>query len=312
MEVLMKARWAIPFIFLALSVSVFSQDRGIIQCESGSTVPVPAWTAPGSTYVVEQLSCGQMVSITSLERGYFRIQIGNRYGFVDSKYVRLLLNQSEQEQRITELEAQVKLLKQQTSTPAAPAEKSAPPAAPAPPKAESRPEPERKLEPAVEHSYESQGYPKSEVFAGYTFVRLDEGVGNMDGWNASVLGNLNSVFGLKGEVSGLYAKDKFYSGVRYSGYSFMGGPQISGRSGSVTSFAHALFGVEHIGIGVPFGGMRIGASVNAFAVAVGGGLDWHRGSWGFRLPQIDYFPWRALGGTANNLRISGGVVFRMN
>ena len=134
----------------------------------------------------------------------------------------------------------------------------------------------------------------------------------MDGWNASVLGNFNSIFGLKGEVSGLYAKDKFFNDVRYSGYSFMGGPQISGRSGSLNAFAHALFGVEHIGVGVPFGGIRIGASVNAFSMALGGGLDWHRGAWGIRLPQVDYFPWRALGGTAHNIRISGGIVFRLH
>ena len=50
---------------------------------------VPAWTAPGSAYVVEQLSCGQAISIIALERGYFRIRFGNRIGYVYAKYVRL-------------------------------------------------------------------------------------------------------------------------------------------------------------------------------------------------------------------------------
>jgi hypothetical protein len=91
----------------------------------------------------------------------------------------------------------------------------------------------------------------------------------------------------------------------------MGGPQITGRSGPVSAFAHAMFGVEHIGVGVHFQDVRVGTSVNAFAMALGGGLDWHRGSWGIRLPQVDYFPWRAYGATAHNIRVSGGIVFRL-
>ncbi len=297
---------------LVLCASLFGQDRGVIQCDTGSTAPVPAWTAPGSAYVVEQLSCGQMVSIVGLERGYVRIQIGERFGFVDSKYVRVSQTQSEQDRRIADLEAQVKFLRQQASTPAPATEKVTPP--PAPSKAEtiSHPEPPRAAETQRTHSYELQEYPKFEIFGGYTFVRLDGGMGNMDGWNASFLGNFNSIVGLKGEVSGLYAKNTVYSSIRYSGYSVMGGPQITGRSGPASVFAHALFGVEHIGVGVPFEGIRVGASLNAFAMALGGGVDWHRGRWGIRLPQVDYFPWRALGGTAHNVRISGGIVFRLD
>ncbi|MDM7996812.1 MAG: hypothetical protein QUT30_14170 [Acidobacteriota bacterium] len=160
--------------------------------------------------------------------------------------------------------------------------------------------------------YTLQEYPQFEIFGGYNFVHLDGGTGNMDGWSGSFTGNLNSVFGLKGEVSGIYGKDKGFSSLRYSGYSIMAGPQITARSGFASPFAHALFGVEHLGLGLGFEGFHAGASVNAFAMALGGGLDWHRGSWGIRLPQVDYFPWRALGGTAHNVRISGGIVFRFH
>lgn len=300
-------------LFLLISCfSSFGQERGTIQCDTGSTAAVPAWTAPGSAYVVEQLSCGQIVSISGLERGYVRIQIGERFGFVNSKYVRISQTQSEQDRRIADLEAQVKSLKQQTPTSAPAAERPTQPQVPPKPEAVSRPEPPTAAERHGAHSYELPEYPKFEIFGGYSFVRLDGGMGNMDGWNASLLGNFNSIVGLKGEVSGLYAKNTAFSSIRYSGYSVMGGPQITERSGPVSAFAHALFGVEHIGVGVPFEGVRVGASLNAYAMALGGGLDWHRGSWGIRLPQVDYFPWRAFGGTAHNFRISGGIVFRLD
>jgi hypothetical protein len=288
----MKFTSVILWFCLVYCAASFSQDRGVIQCESGSVDHVPAWTSPGSAYVVEQLSCGQMVSIAGLDHGFVKIQIAERTGYVDAKYVRLLQSQSDQDRRIADLETQVKSTKQQ----------------PEPAHSESRP-------PAgigQSNNYELQEYPKFEIFGGYNFVRLDGGAGNMDGWNASVAGNLNSVFGIKGEVSGIYGKDRGYSGLRYSGYSAMAGPQLTGRSGPASAFVHALFGVEHVGGGVNIEGIHVGASTNAFAMALGGGVDWHRGSWGIRLPQVDYFPWRALGGTAHNFRISGGILFRLN
>jgi hypothetical protein len=84
-EIFMKRAFAGLLFLLILCFPSFGQERGGIQCDAGSTAPVPAWTAPGSAYVVEQLSCGQMVSIAGLERGYVRIQIGERFGFVNSK-----------------------------------------------------------------------------------------------------------------------------------------------------------------------------------------------------------------------------------
>lgn len=276
-------------LYLACCASGFAQDRGLIQCESGSNDSIPAWTAPGRAYVVEQLSCGQMVSIVGLERGFVKIQIGERFGFVDAKYVRLLQPPNEQNRQIDDPVKQTQSKKQ-----------------PAP--ADSR----QPTSTGRSNNYSLQEYPKFEIFGGYDFVRLDGGIGNMDGWSASFADNLNSVFGLKGEVSGLYAKDKSFSSLRYSGYSVMAGPQITGRSGPANVFVHTLFGVEHLGVGLGFEGVHIGGSINAFGMALGGGVDWHRGSWGIRLPQVDYFPWRALGGTAHNVRVSGGVVFRLN
>ena len=82
-------RHFIVLIFsLVFAGTALCQDEGRIECGPG-TSSVPAWTAPGGAHVVEQLVCGQMVSVTGLERGYVRIQIGDRIGYVDAKYVRM-------------------------------------------------------------------------------------------------------------------------------------------------------------------------------------------------------------------------------
>jgi hypothetical protein len=84
---------------LILCPSVFSQDSGIIVCDSSGT-RVPAWTAPGSANVMEQLSCGQTVSILGLERSFWKIQIGDRVAYVDAKYVRLSGDQQQAQQTL--------------------------------------------------------------------------------------------------------------------------------------------------------------------------------------------------------------------
>jgi hypothetical protein len=268
-----------------------AQDRGIIQC-SGQQQSVPAWTdSRPSGFVVENLGCGQMVSITGLERGYVRIQIGEKLGYVDARFVRVQ-DSTDQTRRIAELEAEVKALKQSPAAETAAAPVPSPPA-------------------SSQHSYEPQNdTPRAEFFGGYTYVHLDNSAGWMDGWNAAVTGNLTSFFGLKAEGSGLYAKNSLFNDLRYSAYSFMGGPQLTAHGRSVDVFGHALFGVTHLGASAPFGDMRVGASVNAFSMAFGGGVDWHREKWGIRILQADYFPMRALGSIDHDIRISSGLLLR--
>jgi hypothetical protein len=137
----MKRLCAVFTFCLIFCVAAFPQESGTIVCDPDSTVPVPAWTSPGGTGVVEQLLCGQMVSIIELDRGYFKIRIGDRIGYVYAKYVRLIPTQ---ERRIPEPEAQVERPPQPpqvTSTP-----KSYPPAMPA--------------EKPAEHSQIDRGLPR--------------------------------------------------------------------------------------------------------------------------------------------------------
>jgi hypothetical protein len=57
---------------------------------------IPAWTAPGRAYAAAQLNCGQVVSVVSLESGYMKIQLGERFVYVDAKYVGLEQTQESQ------------------------------------------------------------------------------------------------------------------------------------------------------------------------------------------------------------------------
>lgn len=64
------------FSCLFFCTTGFPQDRGIIQCESGMD-KIPAWTGTEAfRNIVVDLSCGQKVSLLSLERGFWRVDIG--------------------------------------------------------------------------------------------------------------------------------------------------------------------------------------------------------------------------------------------
>jgi hypothetical protein len=66
---------------------------------------VPAWNSPGRPYVVEQLACGQMVSVLGVEsfvtghqyserpQQYVKIQLADQTAYVDAKNVRLSKSQ---------------------------------------------------------------------------------------------------------------------------------------------------------------------------------------------------------------------------
>lgn len=103
------------FLFcLILCASAIAQDGGTVQCDP-EMKQVPAWTTPGSSYVIEQLSCGQAISVLDLEKGYFKIQLGNRIGYVNAKYVKLPQTQGQREPQPEE--KQIKAAQPQQPTP---------------------------------------------------------------------------------------------------------------------------------------------------------------------------------------------------
>jgi outer membrane protein OmpA-like peptidoglycan-associated protein len=173
-------------------------------------------------------------------------------------------------------------------------------------------------------SSSDQETPKGEIFAGYSYIRF-----NMDsalvkknfpvnGGSASITGNLNHWFGLVGDF-GVYRFGNHPPGTSAHMFTYLFGPRFSVRDRSErwTPFLHTLFGAARIAedpnTGV-FGPNPGAVSRNAFALALGGGLDLKltkRVAW--RTLQAEYLLTKfADGGHSqqNNLRITSGLVFR--
>jgi hypothetical protein len=168
----------------------------------------------------------------------------------------------------------------------------------------------------------AQEYPKAEVFGGYSYFKANtDGVG-LNGWNASVAGNLTSWFGIEGDFSGSYGAPGVFGFsvpfVDVNSHRFMVGPKVSYRSRAATPFAHFLIGAARAGTS-SFG---YSISDSTLATAVGGGIDINLSkSIVFRAVQADYLMTRfnaapqvflsGLNGRQNNFRVSTGLVIRL-
>ena len=133
---------------------------------------------------------------------------------------------------------------------------------------------------------------------------------NINGWSVAFTGNINSILGIKVEVDGsAHRWDGFYGQkVKGQSYFLMAGPQINGRFEAFpgTLFGHALFGFNH-NIAGEEGSKNF--SKNHPELVLGGGIDWAKGPFGIRAPQIDYYTDDG-GSPEYKYRISAGLVFR--
>ncbi|MBZ5694137.1 MAG: porin family protein [Acidobacteriia bacterium] len=172
--------------------------------------------------------------------------------------------------------------------------------------------------------------PKAEVFAGYSYVRANLGHGipgiNMNGGSASFSYNPTPSIGLVADFGGYHVSNIGGLPVGGNVYTYLFGPKFAYRSGKWTPFVQGLFGGAHASGELPLGpiliiGTRVrpqqltdgalSVSENAFAMALGGGLDYNATSHiGIRLVQAEYLMTRFASETQNNARISAGVVFR--
>src|SRR5215471_2386302 len=156
----------------------------------------------------------------------------------------------------------------------------------------------------------AQDFPKAEVFGGYSYFHANIlGTGfNFHGGSGSIAFNLNHWLAIVGDVGGYHNGD---FGISTNVITYLFGPKFSyRRAGRITPFAQALFGAAHENenfIGVT-------ASDNAFAMALGGGLDARVTQHvGIRLIQAEYLLTKFPDGEndrQNNARISAGIVFR--
>ena len=138
----------------------------------------------------------------------------------------------------------------------------------------------------------AQDFKPVEVFGGYQFAHAQPNA-NGNGWNVALTGNLTRSIGITGDFSGNYESGS-------SLYTYMVGPTFSLRTERVTPFAHAFFGGAHAN------------GLNAFSMAIGGGLDVNAGEHvAIRVIQADWLSFRRSGESSNgNVRVSAGLVFR--
>ncbi|HXX20254.1 MAG TPA: outer membrane beta-barrel protein [Candidatus Acidoferrum sp.] len=157
----------------------------------------------------------------------------------------------------------------------------------------------------------AQENPAMELFGGYSYVHLTVSgttfSTDANGGSGSVSFNPNSWLGLVGEFGGYTGGTSSINGTMYT---YLFGPKVAYRARTFTPFVQALFGGAHI-----TAGSKINAgSENAFATAIGGGLDWNATKRiAVRVVQADYLLTELTDGfndKQNSLRISAGVVFR--
>ena len=93
----------------------------------------------------------------------------------------------------------------------------------------------------------AQEYPKAEVFGGYQYIRLNPGGTNCQGFGGAAAANVSNWLGVAGDF-GYCRVTGLPSGVSAHSVNYMFGPRVTYRSyGSLTPFAHVLFGGQHFG-----------------------------------------------------------------
>ncbi len=167
-------------------------------------------------------------------------------------------------------------------------------------------------------------YPPAEVFGGYSYLRANPEEFNLNGWNASVTGNVTDWFGIEGDFSGHYGhpSDEFGTirDIFINQHTFMVGPKLAYRAGSITPFAHFLIGGARAGTRNDIDFTRF--SDWALATVVGGGVDINLSrSVAVRVAQADWLmtrfntepdiPFHTQNERQNNFRFSAGIVIKL-
>lgn len=160
--------------------------------------------------------------------------------------------------------------------------------------------------------------PKIDVFAGYSYLQANPGVRGVDsfhlhGGSASMAYNYSSWLGGVADFGGYNHGNVLGTGTSGTLSTYLFGPRVSYRHlRKLTPFGEVLFGVAHANA-KNFG---TASSQNAFAMSVGGGVDYKLfDHFSIRPVQADYLMTRFGVGTMgtqtqNNVRLSTGFVFR--
>lgn len=163
----------------------------------------------------------------------------------------------------------------------------------------------------------AQDNPKVDVFAGYSYMRDNPGPTSgesfsLNGGSVSVDYHINGWLGAVADFGGYHNGDVRGTGMTGTLTTYMFGPRVTLRSfHKITPFAQTLFG---FGRGTSDVSGTLTGNQNAFAMAVGGGVDYKiNNRLSVRPLQVDYLLTRFTQGTTsnqteNNLRASAGIV----
>jgi hypothetical protein len=155
--------------------------------------------------------------------------------------------------------------------------------------------------------------PAFDLFGGYSYFNTEDLAPGLDlsghGWEAAGTYYTNNWFGLTADFDGHYTNA---FGVDVSDYNYLFGPTVAYRQSKFTPFGHLLLGGSRVSVDLGLlGPLGASATDNTFAMALGGGADWHLNErFSVRPVQLDYLMTRFGGNTQNNLRYSVGVVLR--
>lgn len=159
-----------------------------------------------------------------------------------------------------------------------------------------------------------------ETGVNYNYARTNASPGNcgcisMQGGAGWISLNLSHSLGLVGEVSSQHAANIGPFSANLTIISFMGGMRYKRKiAGPFWPFGHVLVGGAHANGSMAPGNPGIPGSSNAFAMAVGGGVDITISRlFAIRMIQADYYYTRFENGVnsrQNNLRLGAGVFVR--
>jgi hypothetical protein len=169
--------------------------------------------------------------------------------------------------------------------------------------------------------------PKSELVGGYTYTSLDEGVGSRlgaNGWNTGGTFFMNNWLGLEANIAGASnsQSQSVVSGLTTASvsvsdkhYTFVFGPRVQFGHGRTNPFVHGLFGFDRMSLSgsssiTGVGTVSVSGTDNAFASALGGGVEYGVSKHVGVITSADYLMTRHLSATQNNLRVSAGLSFR--
>lgn len=168
----------------------------------------------------------------------------------------------------------------------------------------------------------AQLMPKSELTGGYTYTSLDDGAAGRvggNGWNTGGTFFMNNWLGFEGNIAGAsntQSASFTAGGVTTSAsasdkhYTFVFGPRIELGHGRTSPFVHGLFGFDRESVSASVLGVSTSVTDNAFASALGGGVEYGLSKHLGVVTSADYLMTRHASATQNNVRVSAGLSFR--